>query len=82
MLFSMSGILFFSYTLATRGNAIYLQHSLWLKNDVWWAVLLLFFGLVMLLRPQSEEKHEPLQVGSMRAGANKPPVKRSAVWFD
>jgi hypothetical protein len=49
MLFSLFGILLTGYGVATKGSAIYAQHSLGLNINLMWGVVLLLFGLTMLL---------------------------------
>ena len=48
MLFSLFGILLLGYGAATNGSAMYEEHSLGVNMNVWWGVVLLVFGLVML----------------------------------
>jgi hypothetical protein len=48
MLFSLFGILLLGYGAATRESAMYEEHSLGVNMNVWWGVVLLVFGLVML----------------------------------
>jgi hypothetical protein len=48
MLFSLFGILLLGYGAATRGSVMYDEHSLGVNMNVWWGVVLLVFGLVML----------------------------------
>ena len=48
MLFTVFGILLTGYGGATRGSAMYAEHSLGLNMNLWWGVALLAFGLVML----------------------------------
>jgi hypothetical protein len=47
-LFSLFGILLLGYGAATQGSAMYEEHSLGVNMNVWWGVVLLVFGLVML----------------------------------
>jgi hypothetical protein len=48
MLFSLFGMLLLGYGAATRGSAMYEEHSLGVNMNLWWGVVLLVFGLVML----------------------------------
>jgi hypothetical protein len=48
MLFTLFGILLIGYGTATRGSAMYAEHSLGVNMNVWWGGALLAFGLVML----------------------------------
>jgi hypothetical protein len=48
MLFTLFGILLIGYGAATRGSAIYAEHSLGVNMNVWWGGALLAFGLAML----------------------------------
>jgi hypothetical protein len=48
MLFTLFGILLIGYGTATRGNAMYAEHSLGLNMNLWWGAALLAFGVVML----------------------------------
>jgi len=48
MLFSLFGILLIGYGSATQGSVMYAEHSLGVNMNLWWGVVLLAFGLVML----------------------------------
>ena len=48
MLFSLFGILLLGYGAATRGSAMYEEHSLGVNMNIWWGGAQLAFGLVML----------------------------------
>lgn len=48
MLFTLFGILLLGYGAATKGSAMYAEHSLGVNMNVWWGGALLAFGLVML----------------------------------
>ena len=48
MLFSLFGILLIGYGAATRGSAMYEEHSLGVNMNVWWGGVLLAFGLAMI----------------------------------
>lgn len=49
MMFTAFGLLLVAYGMATRGSAIYEQHSLGVNVNAWWGAALLVFGVVMLL---------------------------------
>ena len=48
MLFTAFGILLGGYGAATRGSVIYAEHSLGVNINLWWGLVLLAFGIVML----------------------------------
>ena len=59
MLFTLLGILLIGYGVATRGSAMYAEHSLGLNMNLWWGVALLAFGLVMLSLTRLRRKQVP-----------------------
>jgi hypothetical protein len=48
LLFSFVGLLLTVYGFATRGSAELYRRSLGVNIDLWWGLLLLAFGTVML----------------------------------
>ena len=48
MLFSLFGLLLIGYGAATRGSAMYAEHSQGVNMNLWWGIVLLCFGVVML----------------------------------
>ena len=59
MLFSLFGILLTGYGVATQGSAMYAEHSLGVNMNVWWGIVLLCFGVVMLALARLRGKQEP-----------------------
>ena len=47
-LFSVFGLLLSVYGAITRGSEIYALHSLGLNVNLWWGLVMLFFGVGML----------------------------------
>ena len=47
-LFSVFGLLLSVYGAITRGSEIYALHSLGLNVNLWWGMVMLFFGVGML----------------------------------
>lgn len=47
-LFSVLGLLLAIYGAITRGSEIYALHSLGLNVNLWWGLVMLFFGVAML----------------------------------
>ena len=47
-LFSVLGLLLSIYGAITRGSEIYALHSLGLNVNLWWGLVMLFFGVGML----------------------------------
>ena len=47
-LFAVFGLLLFIYGATTRGSEIYALHSLGLNVNLWWGLVMLFFGVGML----------------------------------
>jgi hypothetical protein len=47
-LFSVLGLLLSVYGAITRGSEIYALHSLGLNVNLWWGLVMLFFGVGML----------------------------------
>jgi len=47
-LFGILGLLLSIYGALTRGSTIYASHSLGLNVNLWWGLVMLFFGLGML----------------------------------
>jgi hypothetical protein len=69
MLFTLFGILLIGYGAATRGNAMYAEHSLGLNMNLWWGVALLAFGLVMLSLTRLRRKQVPAAGDQKRGDA-------------
>jgi hypothetical protein len=70
MLFSVFGILLIGYGAATRGSAMYAEHSLGLNMNLWWGVVLLVFGLVMLALTRMRRKQVPATGAQKRGDAD------------
>ena len=49
MMFSVFGLLMVGYGVATTGDAMYARHSLGININLWWGIVMLAFGSVMLL---------------------------------
>ena len=49
MMFSIFGLLIGGYGAATTGNDMYVQHSLGVNVNLWWGMVMLAFGMIMLL---------------------------------
>ena len=48
-MFSLLGLLLAGYGLWTRGAAMYQERSLGINVNIWWGLVMLTFGVVMLL---------------------------------
>jgi hypothetical protein len=48
-MFSIMGGLIGGYGLVTRGNDMYTEHSLGININLWWGLVMLAFGILMLL---------------------------------
>jgi hypothetical protein len=48
LMFSIIGAIITVYGVITRGSAIYEEHSLGININLWWGLVMLLFGLVML----------------------------------
>jgi hypothetical protein len=70
MLFSVFGILLIGYGAATRGSAMYAEHSLGVNMNLWWGVVLLAFGLVMLALTRLRRKQVPATGDQKRGDAD------------
>jgi hypothetical protein len=57
-LFTLFGILLIGYGAATNGSEIYAEHSLGVNMNLWWGLVLLGFGLVMLALPRLRGKQK------------------------
>jgi hypothetical protein len=49
LMFSIMGGLIGGYGLVTRGNDMYTEHSLGININLWWGLVMLAFGILMLL---------------------------------
>jgi hypothetical protein len=49
MMFSVFGLLITGYGIATRGDVMYVVHSLGINVNLCWGVAMLVFGVTMLL---------------------------------
>jgi len=49
MMFSVFGVLLGAYGAATQGEEMYTLHSLGVNVNLWWGMVMLLFGAVMLL---------------------------------
>ena len=76
MLFSVFGILLIGYGAATRGSAMYAEHSLGLNMNLWWGVALLVFGLVMLALTRLRRKQQPAFDKAKPAVADLPSIEK------
>ena len=70
MLFSVFGILLIGYGAATRGSAMYAEHSLGVNMNLWWGLVLLAFGLVMLALTRLRRKQVPATGDQKRGDAD------------
>ena len=69
MLFTLFGILLIGYGAATRGSAMYAEHSLGLNMNLRWGIVLLAFGLVMLALTRLRRKQVPATEDQKRGDA-------------
>jgi hypothetical protein len=58
-LFSVLGLLLSVYGAITRGSEIYALHSLGLNVNLWWGLVMLFFGVGMLSLTRLRGTHSP-----------------------
>jgi membrane protein implicated in regulation of membrane protease activity len=49
LMFAIFGLLLAGYGLLTGGDAMYARHSLGININLWWGLVMLAFGVVMLL---------------------------------
>jgi hypothetical protein len=49
LMFSVFGLLVGGYGIATRGDQMYVLHSLGIDINLWWGIAMLIFGATMLL---------------------------------
>lgn len=49
LMFSAFGLLVGGYGIATRGDQMYVLHSLGIDINLWWGIAMLIFGATMLL---------------------------------
>ncbi len=59
LMFTLIGALLVIYGAATGSNAEMYQHSLGKNINLWWGVVLLVFGLLMLLGAARGRKKPP-----------------------
>jgi hypothetical protein len=76
MLFTLFGVLLIGYGAATRGSAMYAEHSLGLNMNLWWGVALLVFGLVMLALTRLRRKQQPAFDKAKPAVADLPSIEK------
>jgi len=76
MLFTLFGVLLIGYGAATRGSAMYAEHSLGLNMNLWWGVALLVFGLVMLALTRLRRKQQPALDKAKLAVADLPSIEK------
>jgi hypothetical protein len=76
MLFTLFGVLLIGYGAATRGSAMYAEHSLGLNMNLWWGVALLIFGLVMLALTRLRRKQQPAFDKAKPAVADLPSIEK------
>jgi hypothetical protein len=73
MLFTLVGAILVAFGIATDGQRIYAK-SLGLNVNLWWGLVLLAFGLIMLLLGRRSQKRlakllpEPAEKGEVRRG--------------
>ena len=62
-MFVMLGLLIGGYGVASQGSPLYTVHSLGINIDIWWGLVMLLFGGVMLaLASRARHPHKsPLQ---------------------
>jgi membrane protein implicated in regulation of membrane protease activity len=49
LMFAIFGLLLAGYGLLTGGDTMYARHSLGININLWWGLVMLAFGVVMLL---------------------------------
>jgi len=49
MMFLVFGLLLAGYGAATRGDPMYIRHSLGININLWWGIVMAIFGAGMLL---------------------------------
>jgi hypothetical protein len=73
MMFTLVGAILVAFGIATDGQRIYAK-SLGLNVNLWWGLVLLAFGLIMLLLGRHSQKRlakllpEPAEKGEVRRG--------------
>ena len=73
LMFTLVGMILTSFGLATNGEAIYAK-SLGINANLWWGLVLLVFGLIMLTLGRRSQKRlaklppEPVEEGEVRRG--------------
>jgi membrane protein implicated in regulation of membrane protease activity len=74
LMFTLVGLILTVFGLKTNGNAALYAPSLGINANLWWGLVLLTFGLIMLLlgrRGQQRLKNappEPTEEGEIRRG--------------
>ena len=73
MMFTLVGAILVAFGIATDGQRIYAK-SLGLNINLWWGLVLMAFGLLMLLLGRRSQKRlakllpEPAETGEVRRG--------------
>jgi hypothetical protein len=49
LMFTLTGTILTSFGLATRGNQVLYARSVGIDVNLWWGMVLLFFGIFMLV---------------------------------
>jgi hypothetical protein len=76
LMFTMTGAILTAFGLATRDNAVLYAKSLGIDANLWWGIVLLVFGIIMLvlgrrnqMRMMNEPpSNEPVDEGQVRRG--------------
>jgi len=76
LMFTMTGAILTAFGLATRDNAALYAKSLGIDANLWWGIVLLVFGIIMLvlgrrsqIRMMNEPpRNEPVDEGQVRRG--------------
>jgi hypothetical protein len=56
LMFGIVGVILAIYGAATMGNEMYSIHSLGININLWWGLVLIVFGLIMLALARSAAK--------------------------
>jgi hypothetical protein len=73
MMFTLVGAILIAFGISTDGQQIYAK-SLGINVNLWWGLVLLAFGLIMLLLGRRSQKRlakllpEPAEKGQLRRG--------------
>ena len=72
MLFSLFGLLLIGYGAATQGSAMYAEHSQGVNMNLWWGIVLLCFGSVMLALTRLRGKQKPVEAVAKPGESERP----------